>query len=1015
MVLVRWLMLLLLMGLAMPAARGAPTQQSPVHPLSLPDLDAPTFTNFSPRDGLPDTVTVAVRADREGFVWAASPAGVFRYDGRHWVASDDPAMAHSADSLGVDSEGTLWAAFRNDGLARYDGAHWHVEDAGTGLPSQRVRRFAETVDGQGAHTLWATTWDHGLMFRRDGRWQEDPDNDTLPHGAVLAMAQTSRLGAPRREWVGTGDAGLWYRDTGTRGWRQWHDAALDSAQVEFLLTVVRHGREELWMSVFGVGLFRLDDDGLRHWGKEPGGLPTLDIYDIADTPMPDGDRAVWVASRSGLLRVHDDHVQVFDRRYGLRSDVVRGLDAWRSPGGHDVLWLATESGVSRTVAGVSPWSTASLMGSRSTGVFGVLVEPDGRGGERLWVGSSEDGLGLFEDGRWRQFTAGDGALPAPSVSMITATTAADGVRTRWLGLRGGGLLRIGEGPVFEPVDTPWAKASGEAVLDTLAWTRDGREEQWFATRQSGLYLWRDGRWSAIHVDGVSGQWRVARLRAQTDRHGHRWLWASTNRGLLRFDGKDWTLLGRDAGLPDSELLDMQLVEEAGGRAVLWLGTTNAGITRVDASDPRHPVVLPPTLPRAPDPTVYSAQIAPDGRVYVCTNNGVQLLTPEGNGSYRSRVFTRADGLVSDECNLDAQVIDAHGRYWTGTLGGLAVYDPARNTHDTHAKPLRITALRVDGRPVAGPVLRMPVGTKEVEVDFALLSWYREEDSRFRTQLIGYEQTPGTWTAQASRNFSALPPGEYRLRIEARDHAGNPARPVDVPIVVETPWWQQPLARIGAVMALLLLASGVFLWRTRSLRAQRRALERRVAARTAELNDANARLLDLSYRDALTGLPNRRRLLERLELAASAKAPRTSTAIIFIDVDYFKTFNDRFGHPDGDEALRAVAAALRRCAPEGVLVARYGGEEFACLLAETDAAYATAWAERLRADVASLGIRVTGSDEMQRITISAGVASRVLAGAEDALHLLREADIALYQAKREGRDRVCAWRNGLGER
>jgi diguanylate cyclase (GGDEF)-like protein len=131
--------------------------------------------------------------------------------------------------------------------------------------------------------------------------------------------------------------------------------------------------------------------------------------------------------------------------------------------------------------------------------------------------------------------------------------------------------------------------------------------------------------------------------------------------------------------------------------------------------------------------------------------------------------------------------------------------------------------------------------------------------------------------------------------------------------------------------------------------------------------------------------------------------------VFMDVDHFKEFNDRFGHPDGDEALRAVASALRRCATDDVLVARYGGEEFACFLPGADVTQAVAWAERVRADVAAIDIRVPGVDQVQHITISAGVASGVLTGPDDSRRLLRDADLALYQAKHEGRNRVRSLR------
>ena len=976
-------------------------------PLDLMGLGAPSFTNFSPRDGLPDAVTVDVRTDRDGFVWAASPVGVFRYDGRRWVGSKDPAMAHSVHSLWVDWQGTLWAAFRNEGLAQYDGKRWHVENLASGLPSQQIRRFTETADARGTRTLWALTWDRGLMLRRAGRWQADPGNASLPRGPILSMAQTRTLGGPLRQWVGTGSEGLWYRDAGTHVWQQWHADRLDSAQVEYLLATERDGHEELWLSVFSVGLWRLSDTGVKRWSKEDGTLPTNELYDIASTPLAGGDHEIWVSSRSGLLRVHDDRVQAFDRRHGLPSDVVRATYAWRSPGGDNVVWLATEAGVSRTVLGASPWVTASLMGSRSIGVFGVLVEPDGRGGERLWVGASEDGVALYQQGHWQYFNAANGALPSSSVSMFTVSESADGRRTHWVGLRGGDLLRVHEeangGITFERQDTPWPSSSGEAPFDLLVRRVDGQEERWVGTRQSGAWRWRNGVWTSFQPANITGQWLVTRFLQHTDVDGRNWLWASTNQGLARFDGQQWTLLGRDTGLPDADLISMSLIPDPAGRPILWIGSASAGIIRVDISDPLRPAAVHDDLPAASDPTAYGALSDSNGRIYICTNNGVQQLTPspKRHGDYQSLVFTRRDGMVHDECNTNAQFMDTHDRFWTGTLGGLAVYDPQREKRDIQSKPLRITELRISGKPVTGPDMHVGTDAQAIDVDFALLSWTREGESRFRTQLIGYEDTPGEWSAQASRTFNALPPGNYQLRIEARDHAGNLSPPLEVPIVVDAHWWQRLPARIAGIAGLLLLGYAGTQWRTRTLKAQQRVLERAVAERTAELDAVNTRLLELSYRDALTGLANRRRLLERLNSPYSGRP----TALILIDVDHFKDYNDTLGHPAGDEALCAVAKMMLHCAPADALVARYGGEEFACVLPDTDTVTAVAVAERMRIAVSNCDIPVPGESRTMQVTISAGVASAVLAGSNDAHLLMRNADIALYRAKDDGRDTV----------
>lgn len=994
-----------LLGVLAPVAARAAGADVDTRPLDLFDVGAPAFANFSPRDGVPNSVTVAVQTDREGFVWLASPLGVARYDGRRWEPSDDPAMAHSVFSLWLDHEGTLWAAFREQGLAHYDGRRWHVENHATGLPSQQIRRFAETRNADGSTQLWALTWDQGLLLRRDGRWIADPGNDQLPRGAIITLAQTQSLGGQPRQWVGTGNEGLWFREDGGR-WQRFRTGPFDPAQIEFLLRSEKAGREELWIASFGIGLWRMNEDGLRLWSKESGDLPTNDLYDIVETPLPNGDRALWVSSRSGLVRLHDERVQVFDRRHGLPSDVVRGLSAWRSPNGDAVLWLATESGVSRSIVGANTWLTASLMGAHGTGVFAVLVEPDGRGTERLWVGSSDEGIGLYEQRRWRQFSQANGALPDSGVRMLVRAEDEQGEPVLWAGLRMGHLLRVREGPRFETVPTPWEQHPGQAVLDLIARRYDGRYEQWISTRQSGIYRRRDGAWTAFRPAEVSGQWRVNKLLEQREADGRSWLWAATNQGLARYDGENWSLLGRAAGLAEIDLLGGRLLDDAQGRPVLWLGTASAGIQRVDVSDPRNPVLLAPDLPRAPDQTAYGALRDSAGRIYVCTNNGVQQLTPTAAG-YASRVFTRQDGMVHDECNTNGQFIDAHDRFWTGTLGGLTVYDPQRAADDRYPKTLKIMARRIDGQAVEGGELHIPPGARDVRVEFALLSWQREGESRFRTQLLGYDAAPSAWTSENFRSFGALPPDRYVLRVEARDYAGNLSTPVQLTIEMEATWWQRSWARAALAVAVLLLAYALVLWRTRALESQRRALEQRVVARTTELNAANARLLELSYLDALTGLANRRRLLETLEQdPADADRSRTTT-LVFVDVDHFKDYNDRYGHPAGDEALRGVANALRRCAPAGALVARYGGEEFACLLPGADIPQGVAVAECIRAAVSASDIPVPGSNQANRVTISAGVACAVLVDASAAHQLLRSADLALYRAKREGRNRVCA--------
>mgnify|MGYP001809990836 CR=1 FL=1 len=168
------------------------------------------------------------------------------------------------------------------------------------------------------------------------------------------------------------------------------------------------------------------------------------------------------------------------------------------------------------------------------------------------------------------------------------------------------------------------------------------------------------------------------------------------------------------------------------------------------------------------------------------------------------------------------------------------------------------------------------------------------------------------------------------------------------------------------------------------------------------NDAfNGELRRMASSDPLTGLPNRRCLVERgADEARRARRYRRPLAVAVIDLDHFKAVNDAFGHAAGDEALLETARVCRTALRDVDLFARLGGEEFVALLPETGPAEALAAAERLRAAIALIG--VAASD--RRLTASVGVAC--LQDGESFDFLLARADEAMYRAKKAGRNRVC---------
>lgn len=215
--------------------------------------------------------------------------------------------------------------------------------------------------------------------------------------------------------------------------------------------------------------------------------------------------------------------------------------------------------------------------------------------------------------------------------------------------------------------------------------------------------------------------------------------------------------------------------------------------------------------------------------------------------------------------------------------------------------------------------------------------------------------------------------------------------MDVDEVFE-PWTRRAVLVVAVTAALFLSVMALIVLFRREMRL-RQAVEAQLAAQ--------------AQTDGLTGMPNRRAFDEALAREwRDARREQTPLSLLFLDADNFKRYNDRYGHPEGDELLKVMALALKQKArrPRD-LAARYGGEEFVVLLPDTGRERAAAVAESIRQTIAGLRVPHEAS-EAGIVTVSVGVATAIPRADESAAGLAAAADAALYQAKHAGRNRVA---------
>lgn len=926
------------------------------------------FHHYDTNDGLPQVQVLSVHRDEAGYLWVGSYGGLSRYNGQEFrnYTTKDGLGANVVEALTVDASGRLWAG-TGAGLCRFIPGEERFEcldheELGTAY-------IHDLHAGEGI--LWAAT-DVGLFGRHEGGIRHYGRSSGLPSTEVRSIERDGNGVL----WVGTTD-GLARLEPESDGFMPVDLPSDAGRQVSALLSE----GDTLWVGTM-QGLYRHAAGEVTAAAGIPSEAANAEIADI----VLDGGGTLWGATNLGILWRRDGVFKLLTRKNGLRYNL--NLSLFVGPEG--LVWMGHDQGLTK-------WVPSPFIGYNADhgliDPFVRTINEDNQG--RLWFGTP---LGVqivpFRDGKWRigeakTITTEDG-LQDGRVYSITFSAPNEAL----LGTNNG-VVQLRDGSIVDRYTT----ADGLPANLTEALLHDSKGRTWIGTNLGTAFL-KNGSVHQIE-DTMLSETYVFRFREGGDGR----VWAAARDGLF-IVGRDGgvTRLSAADGVSSSTFWDLA-PDGSGG---MWAGSNGDGLFHVSADGDIEQFTTDDGLV---DNFVWQVLRDSRGDVWAYTNRGLSRFDGQRFHNYNSN-----DGLLHEEGGATGAWESHTGDLWFASADGLMRYDPEFDYPDPPPPSVVIERVTVGGETISrGQTLPPRAGS--LDFHYAALAFWAEEEIEFRYRLRGLSSEWSDPRPYRPVTFGNLGGGDYVFEVQARSRGGSwTGATASFSFEVRPPFWETfwfwVLSIIVAALAVVLFVR----LRLRRSEARRRELEEVVRERTDELEKANRQLQEATITDPLTGLHNRRFLVNQItkDIAQSTRAyvrpsvhENRDVIFMMIDLDHFKEINDTYGHLAGDSVLRDYARLISDQLRESDYVVRWGGEEFLVVARQAESSQCNVIAQRMIDAARGFRAKLEGVDERVPCTCSIGVSHYPFVPDQpNALNweqIVDIADKAVYLAKVWGRD------------
>lgn len=759
---------------------------------------------WTTEQGLPSNGVRAILQTNDGYLWLATANGLARFDGvtfTHYNKLNVKAIRNNdLSALAENEDKVLFIGSLGGGLLRKEGSDFEAIGKAQGLGDDMVNALVWDVK----HGLWVGT-NKGLFRLEQNRFDQQGVPDELKAAEISQLA----VDVQGALWVGTKANGL-YKVDGS-----FHQNFNEASGLgnNYIRSLRADKNETVWVGTNGSGLYKIVRGKIVANYTEKEGLPNNYVQDI----VVDAFGSVWLATAGGVARLQNGGFEKFTTKEGLVYNTVLSLGTDREGS----LWIGTSRGGLNRLRDGSFLNYTTTDGLRNELVHAVLPERNASG---FWF-ATDGGVSLLKDGK---------------ISTPIVLNALNGKRVR-------GANYDGKGNLWFSTYQGLYKLTGNSLAyyttknglpsDLARFVfEDSHGVLWIGTR-AGLGKYQDGKFTNYKENELDALANGTIHHILEDKGGNLWI-ATDGSGLVRMrpDGSSTVFSLKDGMSSD---VVYKMTEDANGR--IWIGT-NGGINVYDGNG--FKVI---NNERGLNSNSIFQLLEDDKKnVWLTTDMGIEVVSKasleaaltDANAKVNTRVYTKADGLKTNECTANGWAIRTEdGRLWFPTIAGVSIINPNATGRAKVLPPVAIEKIVAEGADMEAKA-RMRIDAdsrKKMEVHFTCLTFLASDKLAFQFKLDGFDENWVEARGNRIAYYTNLPAGDYTFRVKARTPDGEWV-PTEATLkfqvarhFYETIWFY-----LLAGLALVGLGTLFYRWRVQQYRRREEQLQKIVDERTADL-------------------------------------------------------------------------------------------------------------------------------------------------------------------------------------